>query len=131
MYSATLWVRVTAALLWCGCLFRLVPVDKIVGAAGACCPHLSLYITILLRLAPWMGCRAPGIRETRTCLGRKTACRRGCGGRHGADLGTGQPGGAARSMTCRGLLLRHRTSYACRWMGHGDRVLLTVESWEL
>ena len=38
-------------------------------------------------------------------------------------------GGAARSMTCRGYSLRHRTSYACRWMGHGDRVLLTVESW--
>ena len=37
-YSATLWVRVTAALLWCGCLFRLVPVDKIIGGCWGVLP---------------------------------------------------------------------------------------------
>ncbi len=130
VYSATLWVRVTAALLWCGCLFRLVPVDKIVGLLGRVAPHLSLYITILLRLAPRMGCRRRGIRETRTCLGRKNGLREGL--RRESMVLTwalDSLGGTARSMTCRGYSLRHRTSYACRWMGHGDRVLLTVESW--
>lgn len=105
VYSATLWVRVTAALLWCGCLFRLVPVDKIVGLLGRVAPHLSLYITILLRLAPRMGCRRPGDSGDPDLLrSEKRPAGGAAAGEHGADLGTGQPGGGRPLHDLPGLL---------------------------
>lgn len=130
VYSATLWVRVTAALLWCGWFVPAGAGGQNCGAAGACCPPpVPVHHDSVAPGAP-DGLPAPGIRETRTCLGRKNGLREGL--RRESMVLTwalDSLGGAARSMTCRGYSLRHRTSYACRWMGHGDRVLLTVESW--
>lgn len=130
VYSATLWIRVTAALLWCSCLFRLVPVHQIVGLLGRIAPHLSLYVTILLRLIPRMGRQRQSIRNARACLGIRSGLGEGL--RRESMVCTwalDSLGATARSMTCRGYSLRRRTSYACRWMGHGDRMLLIGESW--
>lgn len=132
VYSVTIGVRVTAGLLWCSSLFRLVPVHQILGLLGRVMPHLSLYITILLRLIPRMGQHRRSIRSARACLGIAP------GGR--AALRTESMvltwvldslGATHRSMTCRGYSLRRRTSYSNLLLGHGDRVLLTGQCWGL
>ncbi len=132
IYSGTLWVRVTAGVLWCSGLFRLVPVDKIVGLLGRGMPHLSLYITILLRLVPRMGARWQGIRSARSCLGIAKSGRELLGTESMVlTWALDSLGATARSMTCRGYSLRRRTSYSDRFLGHGDWVLLVGQCWGL
>mgnify|MGYP006899714935 CR=1 FL=1 len=52
VYSATLWVRVTAVVLWWESLLRLVPAERLLTLTGKVFPHLSLYGTVLLRFLP-------------------------------------------------------------------------------
>ena len=45
VYSATLWVRVTAVVLWWESLLRLVPAERLLTLTGRCsrtCPYMAL-----------------------------------------------------------------------------------------
>lgn len=130
LYSGTLWMRVTAGVFWCTCLFRLVSAQQIIQLLGRILPHFSLYLTILLCLVPRMTVQRRGIRSARECLGIPYRGREVL--RIESMVVTwalDSLGMTTRSMRGRGYALRHRTTYADRLLGHGDRMLLIGQCW--
>ena len=69
VYSATLWVRVTAVVLWWESLLRLVPAERLLTLTGKVLPHLSLYGTVLLRFLPQLRRQRQGIQAARAGIG--------------------------------------------------------------
>ena len=69
VYSATLWVRVTAVVLWWESLLRLVPAERLLTLTGKVFPHLSLYGTVLLRFLPQFRRQRQGIQAARAGIG--------------------------------------------------------------
>ena len=107
VYSATLWVRVTAVVLWWESLLRLVPVERLLTLTGKVFPHLSLYGTVLLRFLPQFRRQRQGIQAARAGIGIAESWRE----------------------KTRGYSLRRRTTYQVTWLKHGDRLLLLLEGW--
>ena len=84
VYSATLWVRVTAVVLWWESLLRLVPAERLLTLTGKVLPHLSLYGTVLLRFLPQLRRQRQGIQAARAGIGIAESWR-------DRYLGTGEP----------------------------------------
>lgn len=130
VYSATLWVRVTAELLWWECLLRLVPAQQLLTLTGKLFPHLSLYGTVLLRFLPQLRRQRQGIQAARAGIGVPESWREK---RQRASMtatwSLENLQRTVQAMRCRGYSLRRRTTYQNTWLKHGDRLLLLWESW--
>ena len=115
------WAMVcVAAVLWLGCVHAVFTTDKIVYLLGRVSPHLSLYLSILLRTVPRLNAQRKRIELAQRGIGRgkgqgnifrrmRNALRRG------SILLTWLTEGivtTADSMRCRGCSLRGRTAYS-------------------
>ena len=130
VYSATLWVRVTAVVLWWESLLRLVPAERLLTLTGKVFPHLSLYGTVLLRFLPQLRRQRQGIQAARAGIGvaetwREKTRRESMV----ATWGLESLQRTVQAMRCRGYSLRQRTTYQATWLKHGDRLLLLLEGW--
>ena len=111
-YSATLWVRVTAVVLWW------------------VLPHLSLYGTVLLRFLPQLRRQRQGIQAARAGIGVAESWREKTRRESMvATWGLESLQRTVQAMRCRGYSLRRRTTYQATWLKHGDRLLLLLEGW--
>ena len=115
------WAMVcVAAVLWMGCVHAVFTTDKIVYLLGRVSPHLSLYLSILLRTVPRLNKQRQRIELAQRGIGRgkgqgnifqrmRNALRRG------SILLTWLIEGivtTSDSMRCRGCSLRGRTAYS-------------------
>ena len=124
VYSATLWVRVTAVALWWESLLRLVPAERLLTLTGKVLPHLSLYGTVLLRFLPQLRRQRQSIQAARAGIGVAESWRAKT---HRESMVA--TWGTVQAMRCRGYSLRRRTTYQATWLKHGDRLLLLLEGW--
>ena len=124
------WAMVcAAAILWLGCLHAVFTTDKIVYLLGQVSPHLSLYLSILLRMVPRLNAQRRRIELAQRAIGRgkrqgnlfvrmRNALRRG------SILLTWLTEGivtTSDSMRCRGCTLRGRTAYSLYRFDNRDR----------
>lgn len=124
------WAMVcVAAVLWMGCVHAVFTTDKIVYLLGRVSPHLSLYLSILLRTAPRLNKQRQRIELAQRGIGRgkgqgnifqrmRNALRRG------SILLTWLIEGivtTSDSMRCRGCSLRGRTAYSLYRFDGRDR----------
>ena len=129
-YSATLWVRVTAVVLWWESLLRLVPAERLLTLTGKVFPHLSLYGTVLLRFLPQLRRQRQGIQAARAGIGVAESWREKTRRESMvATWGLESLQRTVQAMRCRGYSLRRRTTYQATWLKHGDRLLLLLEGW--
>lgn len=129
-YSATLWVRVTAVVLWWESLLRLVPAERLLTLTGKAFPHLSLYGTVLLRFLPQFRRQRQGIQAARAGIGIAESWREKTRRESmTATWGLESLQRTVQAMRCRGYSLRRRTTYQATWLKHGDRLLLLLEGW--
>ena len=129
-YSATLWVRVTAVVLWWESLLRLVPAERLLTLTGKVFPHLSLYGTVLLRFLPQFRRQRQGIQAARAGIGIAESWREKTRRESmTATWGLESLQRTVQAMRCRGYSLRRRTTYQVTWLKHGDRLLLLLEGW--
>lgn len=129
-YSATLWVRVTAVVLWWESLLRLVPAERLLTLTGKVFPHLSLYGTVLLRFLPQLRRQRQGIQAARAGIGVAESWREKTRRESMvATWGLESLQRTVQAMRCRGYSLRRRTTYQVTWLKHGDRLLLLLEGW--
>lgn len=132
VYSATLWIRATAVLLWWDCLLCLVSVERLLTLTGKLFPHLSLYGTVLLRFLPQLRRQRQGIQQARGGIGIRESWRERCQRESmTATWGLERLQSTIQAMRCRGYSLRRRTTYQPTWLKHGDRLLLVWESWSV
>lgn len=130
VYSATLWVRVTAVVLWWESLLRLVPAERLLTLTGKVFPHLSLYGTVLLRFLPQFRRQRQGIQAARAGIGIAESWREKTRRESmTATWGLESLQRTVQAMRCRGYSLRRRTTYQVTWLKHGDRLLLLLEGW--
>lgn len=130
VYSATLWVRVTAVALWWESLLCLVPAERLLTLAGKVFPHLSLYGTVLLRFLPQLRRQRAGIKAARSGIGVSESWREKTRRESmTATWGLEKLQRTVQAMRCRGYSLRRRTTYQATWLKHGDRLLLLLEGW--
>ena len=130
VYSATLWVRVTAVVLWWESLLRLVPAERLLTLTGKVFPHLSLYGTVLLRFLPQLRRQRQGIQAARAGIGVAESWREKTRRESMvATWGMESLQRTVQAMRCRGYSLRRRTTYQATWLKHGDRLLLLLEGW--
>ena len=130
VYSATLWVRVTAVVLWWESLLRLVPAERLLTLTGKVFPHLSLYGTVLLRFLPQLRRQRQGIQAARAGIGVAESWREKTRRESMvATWGLESLQRTVQAMRCRGYSLRRRTTYQATWLKHGDRLLLLLEGW--
>ena len=130
VYSATLWVRVTAVVLWWESLLRLVPAERLLTLTGKVFPHLSLYGTVLLRFLPQIRRQRQGIQAARAGIGIAESWREKTRRESmTATWGLESLQRTVQAMRCRGYSLRRRTTYQVTWLKHGDRLLLLLEGW--
>lgn len=124
------WAMVcVAAVLWMGCVHAVFTTDKIVYLLGRVSPHLSLYLSILLRTVPRLNKHRQRIELAQRGIGRgkgqgnifqrmRNALRRG------SILLTWLIEGivtTSDSMRCRGCSLRGRTAYSLYRFDGRDR----------
>ena len=124
------WAMVcVAAVLWMGCVHAVFTTDKIVYLLGRVSPHLSLYLSILLRTVPRLNKQRQRIELAQRGIGRgkgqgnifqrmRNALRRG------SILLTWLIEGivtTSDSMRCRGCSLRGRTAYSLYRFDDRDR----------
>ena len=124
------WAMVcVAAVLWMGCVHAVFTTDKIVYLLGRVSPHLSLYLSILLRTVPRLNKQRQRIELAQRGIGRgkgqgnifqrmRNALRRG------SILLTWLIEGivtTSDSMRCRGCSLRGRTAYSLYRFDGRDR----------
>ena len=124
------WAMVcVAAVLWMGCVHAVFTTDKIVYLLGRVSPHLSLYLSILLRTVPRLNKQRQRIELAQRGIGRgkgqgnifqrmRNALRRG------SILLTWLIEGivtTSDSMRCRGCSLRGRTAYSLYHFDGRDR----------
>lgn len=129
------WAMVcVAAVLWMGCVHAVFTTDKIVYLLGRVSPHLSLYLSILLRTVPRLNKQRQRIELAQRGIGRgkgqgnifqrmRNALRRG------STLLTWLIEGivtTSDSMRCRGCSLRGRTAYSLYRFDGRDRSLSSV-----
>lgn len=127
------WAMVcVAAVLWMGCVHAVFTTDKIVYLLGRVSPHLSLYLSILLRTVPRLNKQRQRIELAQRGIGRgkgqgnifqrmRNALRRG------SILLTWLIEGivtTSDSMRCRGCSLRGRTAYSLYRFDGRDRSLV-------
>ena len=130
VYSATLWVRVTAVVLWWESLLCLVPAERLLTLTGKVFPHLSLYGTVLLRFLPQLRRQRQGIQAARAGIGMAESWREKTRRESMvATWGLESLQRTVQAMRCRGYFLRRRTTYQATWLKHGDRLLLLLEGW--
>ena len=130
VYSATLWVRVTAVVLWWESLLCLVPAERLLTLTGKVFPHLSLYGTVLLRFLPQLRRQRQGIQAARAGIGMAESWREKTRRESMvATWGLESLQRTVQAMRCRGYSLRRRTTYQATWLKHGDRLLLLLEGW--
>lgn len=130
VYSATLWVRVTAVVLWWESLLRLVPAERLLTLTGKVFPHLSLYGTVLIRFLPQLRRQRQGIQAARAGIGVAESWREKTRRESMvATWGLESLQRTVQAMRCRGYSLRRRTTYQATWLKHGDRLLLLLEGW--
>lgn len=130
VYSATLWVRVTAIVLWWESLLCLVPAERLLTLTGKVFPHLSLYGTVLLRFLPQLRRQRQGIQAARAGIGMAESWREKTRRESMvATWGLESLQRTVQAMRCRGYSLRRRTTYQATWLKHGDRLLLLLEGW--
>ena len=124
------WAMVcVAAVLWMGCVHAVFTTDKIVYLLGRVSPHLSLYLSILLRTVPRLNKQRQRIELAQRGIGRE----KGQGNifqrmrnalRRGSILLTWLIEGivtTSDSMRCRGCSLRGRTAYSLYRFDGRDR----------
>ena len=124
------WAMVcVAAVLWMGCVHAVFTTDKIVYLLGRVSPHLSLYLSILLRTVPRLNKQRQRIELAQRGIGRG----KGQGNifqrmrntlRRGSILLTWLIEGivtTSDSMRCRGCSLRGRTAYSLYRFDGRDR----------
>lgn len=124
------WAMVcVSAVLWMGCVHAVFTTDKIVYLLGRVSPHLSLYLSILLRTVPRLNKQRQRIELAQRGIGRgkgqgnifqrmRNALRRG------SILLTWLIEGivtTSDSMRCRGCSLRGRTAYSLYRFDGRDR----------
>lgn len=124
------WAMVcVAAVLWMGCVHAVFTTDKIVYLLGRVSPHLSLYLSILLRTVPRLNKQRQRIELAQRGIGRgkgqgnifqrmRNALRRG------SILLTWLIESivtTSDSMRCRGCSLRGRTAYSLYRFDGRDR----------
>ena len=130
VYSATLWVRVTAIVLWWESLLCLVPAERLLTLTGKVLPRLSLYGTVLLRFLPQLRRQRQGIQAARAGIGVAESWREKTRRESMvATWGLESLQRTVQAMRCRGYSLRRRTTYQATWLKHGDRLLLLLEGW--
>lgn len=127
------WAMVcVAAVLWMGCVHAVFTTDKIVYLLGRVSPHLSLYLSILLRTVPRLNKQRQRIELAQRGIGRgkgqgnifqrmRNALRRG------SILLTWLIEGivtTSDSMRCRGCSLRGRTAYSLYRFDGRDRAFV-------
>lgn len=127
------WAMVcVAAVLWMGCVHAVFTTDKIVYLLGRVSPHLSLYLSILLRTVPRLNKQRQRIELAQRGIGRgkgqgnifqrmRNALRRG------SILLTWLIEGivtTSDSMRCRGCSLRGRTAYSLYRFDGRDRTFV-------
>ena len=128
------WAMVcVAVVLWLGCVHAVFTTDKIVFLLGRVSPHLSLYLSILLRTVPRLNKQRQRIELAQRGIGRgkgqgnlfqrmRNALRRG------SILLTWLTEGivtTSDSMRCRGCSLRGRTAYSLYRFDGRDRYFVT------
>ena len=124
------WAMVcVTAVLWMGCVHAVFTTDKIVYLLGRVSPHLSLYLSILLRTVPRLNKQRQRIELAQRGIGRG----KGQGNifqrmrnvlRRGSILLTWLIEGivtTSDSMRCRGCSLRGRTAYSLYRFDGRDR----------
>lgn len=121
-----------AAALWLGCIHDVFTTDKIVYLLGRVSPHLSLYLSILLRMVPRLNTQRKRIELAQRGIGRG----KGQGNifqrmhntlRRGSILLTWLTEGivtTSDSMRCRGCSLRGRTAYSMYRFDGRDRAFV-------
>lgn len=121
-----------AAVLWLGCIHDVFTTDKIVYLLGRVSPHLSLYLSILLRMVPRLNTQRKRIELAQRGIGRG----KGQGNifqrmhntlRRGSILLTWLTEGivtTSDSMRCRGCSLRGRTAYSLYRFDGRDRAFV-------
>jgi energy-coupling factor transport system permease protein len=121
-----------AAVLWLGCIHTVFTTDKIVYLLGRVSPHLSLYLSILLRMVPRLNTQRKRIELAQRGIGRG----KGQGNifqrmhntlRRGSILLTWLTEGivtTSDSMRCRGCSLRGRTAYSLYRFDGRDRAFV-------
>ena len=127
------WAMVcVAAVLWMGCVHAVFTTDKIVYLLGRVSPHLSLYLSILLRTVPRLNKQRQRIELAQRGIGRG----KGQGNifqrmrntlRRGSILLTWLIEGivtTSDSMRCRGCSLRGRTAYSLYRFDGRDRTFV-------
>lgn len=117
------------AVLWLGCLHAVFTADKIVYLLGRIFPHLSLYLSIVLRTVPRLQKQARRIETAQRAIGRGKG--QGCiffrirnALRRFSILLTWITEGlvtTSDSMRCRGYTLRGRTAYSIYRFDNRDR----------
>ena len=124
------WAMVcVAAVLWMGCVHAVFTTDKIVYLLGRVSPHLSLYLSILLRTVPRLNKQRQRIELAQRGIGRGKGqgniFQRMCNAlRRGSILLTWLIEGivtTSDSMRCRGCSLRGRTAYSLYRFDGRDR----------
>lgn len=121
-----------ASVLWLGCIHDVFTTDKIVYLLGRVSPHLSLYLSILLRMVPRLNAQRKRIELAQRGIGRG----KGQGNifqrmhntlRRGSILLTWLTEGivtTSDSMRCRGCSLRGRTAYSLYRFDGRDRAFV-------
>ncbi len=134
VWGLVLGVTWSGVLMWFSCVHAVITSDKVVYLFGKVSPRLSLFLAIILRMAPHIRGRAAGINTARQAIGR----------------GSSQGGLFARlrnrvrilsilitwtmehlvetscSMKCRGYTLRGRTAFSIYRFDYRDRCLVIV-----
>lgn len=130
----SLWGRIGAVLLWLYDMNTVMTKDKVVYLFGKISPRLSLYVSILLRLAPQIREKKRHIKEAQEGIGK--GARQGtlfARVRNAGQLPSAITSWAfdhgmeeAMSMKSRGYGLKGRTAFSLYRFDHRDRTLVIV-----
>ncbi len=72
VYGLTIGLRFGAVCMWLEAMFRVLSTDKVVYLFGKVCPHLALFLAILLRLIPRISREAGRINLAQKGIGKGT-----------------------------------------------------------
>lgn len=134
VYGTVLSVKIASVLMWCRCLHAVISSDKVVYLLGRCCPRLSVYVAILLRMAPRVRERWQKVEDARRCIGR-SAREGGAAARLRNALGAVSVVttwtledfmGSSESMRSRGYALKGRTAFSIYRFDNRDRCLVVT-----
>lgn len=136
VYGAVLGLMAVSVIMWMSCVHAVFTSDKVIYLFGRVSPRLSLFLSILLRLAPRIRQTARRIDTAQSALGR--------GSRQGSFFRRLRNRirilsilitwtiesfvTSSDSMRCRGLTLRRRTAFSIYRFDNRDRAFVVALS---